>query len=206
MIDAYVWTTPNGYKALIALEELGLEYTPRWVDLGKDEQHTPEYEAVNPNGKIPAIVDRDGDEGPVTVFESGAVLIYLADKAKALLPARGAARYQVLQWVFFNVGGTGPMIGQLEYFTHAAKEKLPPAIARYTKETERLLGVLDERLGHARYLAGEFSIADLMNVTWARAAGSRIGMDLSRYPNLLRWLDEVEARPAVARGLAMKPG
>ncbi|MBC8067276.1 MAG: glutathione S-transferase N-terminal domain-containing protein [Deltaproteobacteria bacterium] len=205
MIDAYVWSTPNGYKAIIALEELGLQYTPHWVNIGKGEQHQPEFLAVNPNGKIPAIVDRDAANGPITVFESGAILIYLADKAQALLPAEGAARYQVFEWVFFNAGGTGPMIGQLGYFAKSAKEKIPHAIDRFTKEVERLLGVLDVRLGEARYLAGEFSIADLMNVTWARAAGSRIGMDLSVYPNLTRWLDEVEARPAVKRGLAMKP-
>lgn len=205
MIDAYVWTTPNGYKALIALEELGLPYTPRWVDLGEDEQHSSAYLAINPNGKIPAIVDRDGDDGPVTVFESGAVLVYLADKAGKLLPGRGAARYEVLQWVFFNAGGTGPMLGQLEYFTHAAKEKLPTAIERYTKEGERLLGVLDGRLGEAPYLAGELSIADLMNVTWVRTAGSRLGMDLAKYSNLSRWLEAIESRPAVARALAMKP-
>jgi GST-like protein len=189
MIDAYVWETPNGYKALIALEEMGVPYTPRWVDLTKGEQLRPEFLAINPNHKIPAIVDRDAG---VTVFESGAIAIYLAEKTGQLLPASGPERYVVLEWVFFNVGGTGPMIGQLGHFVRFAPEKVPYAIERYRKETER------------PYLAGVYSIADLMNVTWARAAG-RLDVDLAAYANVSRWLGEVEARPAVARALALKP-
>ncbi|HWN80869.1 MAG TPA: glutathione S-transferase family protein, partial [Candidatus Udaeobacter sp.] len=139
MIDAYVYTTPNGFKALIGLEELALPYTARWVDITKGEQHRPEYLAINPNNKIPAIVDHDGPGGQrVTIFESGAILVYLAEKAGRLLPASGPARYSVLEWVFFNAGGAGPMLGQLSYFSKFASEKVPPAIERYTKEAERL--------------------------------------------------------------------
>jgi GST-like protein len=167
---------------------------------------SPEFLAINPNNKIPAIVDRDGPDGaPVTVFESGAVLVYLAEKTGKLLPTSGAARYAALEWVFFNAGGPGPMLGQLSYFTKFAPEKVPAAIQRFTKEAERLLRVLDGRLGQARYLAGEFSIADIMNMTWPRAAKRFIGMDTSGYPQLERWLAELEARPAFQRALALTP-
>ena len=207
MIDAYVYTTPNGFKALIGLEELGLPYTTRWIDITKGQQLSPEYLAVNPNNKIPAIVDHDGPGGQrVSVFESGAVLVYLAEKAGKLLPSSGAARYTTLEWVFFNAGGPGPIFGQLGYFSKFATEKVPPAIERFTKESERLLRVLDGRLGQVPYLAGDFSIADIMNMTWARAARTFLGLDLSPYPHLVRWLDELEQRPAFARALAMKPG
>lgn len=201
VIDAYVWTTPNGYKALLLLEELGVPYTSRWVNILKGEQHTPEFLAINPNHKIPAIVDHDAG---VTVFESGAIAIYLAEKTGRLLPQSGPDRYTTLEWVFFNVGGTGPMVGQFAHFVKFAPEQVPYAIERYRKETQRLLGVLDRRLGEVPYLAGAFSIADLMNITWARAAGD-FGIDLAAYPNVARWLGEVEARPAVARALALKP-
>lgn len=200
-IDAYVWSTPNGYKALLLLEELGLPYTIHWVNLFKGEQHAPEYLAINPNNKIPAIVDR---EAGVTVFESGAIAIYLAEKTGRLLAPSGPERYLALEWVCFNVGGTGPTIGQLGHYVKFASEQVPYAIDRHRKETERLLGVLDRRLGEAQYLAGDFSIADLMNVTWARAAG-RFGVDPTAYGNVARWLGEVETRPAVARALALQP-
>jgi GSH-dependent disulfide-bond oxidoreductase len=206
MIDAYVFTTPNGFKALIGLEELGLDYKTHWVDITKGEQMAPEYLAINPNHKIPAIVDRDGPGGkPISVFESGAVLTYLAEKTGQLLAKSGPDRYAALQWVFFNAAGPGPTIGQLGYFTKFAPEKVPAAIARFTKETERLLGVLDQRLAQAPYLAGDFSIADIMNMTWARATRTFLGMDLGGYPNLTRWLAELEARPAFQRALAMAP-
>jgi GST-like protein len=205
MIDAYVWTTPNGYKALIALEELGLPYRPRWIDLGKGQQTTPEFLAINPNNKIPAIVDHEGPAGaPITVFESGAVLLYLADKAGALIAKEGEARYHAIEWAFFNAGGTGPMLGQLGWFKRA-KEAIPVAIERYTLEGERLLGVLDRRLGDVEYLAGEYSIADVMNFPWIRGARDFLGFDLARYPNLARWVAAIEKRPAVVRALAMKP-
>ncbi|MBC7973933.1 MAG: glutathione S-transferase N-terminal domain-containing protein [Myxococcales bacterium] len=207
MIDAYVWTTPNGFKALIALEELGLPYRAHWVDISKGEQLEPAYLAINPNHKIPAIVDHDGPGGtPVTVFESGAVLTYLAEKTGRFLAKDGADRYAQLAWVFFNIGNTGPMLGQLGFFAKFAPEKIPLAIDRYTKEAERLFGVLDRQLAQAPYLAGAaYSIADMINVTWPRGARDFLGLDLSAYPNLTRWIAEIEARPAVARALAMKP-
>jgi GSH-dependent disulfide-bond oxidoreductase len=206
MIDAYVYTTPNGQKALIALEELGLPYTARWIDITQGAQLTPEYLAINPNNKIPAIVDRDGpNHERVTVFESGAVLVYLAEKTGRLLAKEGAARYETLQWVFFNAAGPGPMLGQLGYFSKFAPEKVPLAIERFTNEAERLFRVLDRRLAQVPYLAGEFSIADIMNMSWPRGARSFLGMDLGAHRHLSRWLDELERRPAFERALAMKP-
>ncbi|HEX4449317.1 MAG TPA: glutathione S-transferase N-terminal domain-containing protein [Kofleriaceae bacterium] len=202
MIDAYVWTTPNGYKALIALEELAVPYQSHWIDITKGEQKTPAYLAINPNHKIPALVDA---EAGVTVFESGAIAIYLAEKTGKLLPASGPARYTTLEWVFFNIGGPGPILGQLGYFAKFAKEKIPHAIERFTTEAERLFGVLDKRLGEARYLAGEFSIADIINFTWPNSARELLALDLSRWPHLVRWLDELKSRPAFAKALALKP-
>jgi len=201
MIDAYVWTTPNGFKALIALEELELPYRTHWVDITKGDQQKPEYVAINPNSKVPAIVDSG-----IRVFESGAVLIYLAEKAGKLLPTSGQARADTLAWTFFNIGNTGPILGQLGFFSKFAKEKVPMAIERYTKETERLMKVLDARLGTTKYLAGaEFSIADIINFTWANAGRTFLGLDYAPYPNLVRWLDELAARPAFVKALAMKP-
>jgi GSH-dependent disulfide-bond oxidoreductase len=207
MIDAYVWTTPNGYKALVALEELGLPYQAHWIDISKGAQMTPEFLAINPNHKIPAIVDQDGPGGgPITVFESGAVLVYLADKTGQFLATSGVDRYTALSWVFFNIGNTGPMLGQLGFFSKLAPEKLPLAIDRYTKEAQRLFGVVDRRLAEVPYLAGnDYTIADMINVTWLRAARDFLGLDLSSYKHLTRWITEIEARPAVARALAMKP-
>jgi GST-like protein len=201
-----VWTTPNGFKALIALEELHLPYQVKWIDITKGVQTTPEYLEINPNNKIPAIRDDDGPgRQALTIFESGAVLVYLAEKAGKLLARSGAERYVTLEWVFFNAGGPGPIIGQLGYFAKFAPEKVPAAIERFTTETHRLCNVLDKRLANEQYLAGEFSIADIMNMTWPRAARTFLGMDLSSYPSLIRWLDELEQRPAFARALAMAP-
>ena len=207
MLDLYAWTTPNGFKALILVEELGLDHTLHWVDITKGEQKQPSYLAINPNNKIPAIVDRDGPGGtPITVFESGAIAVYLAEKTGKLLAPSGTERYVALEWVFFNVGGPGPMLGQLGYFTRFAPEKVPHAIDRFTTEAHRLLAVLDRRLGEARYLAGDtFTIADIINFTWPRAARTFLGLDISGYTNLTRWLDELEARPAFQRALAKKP-
>jgi GSH-dependent disulfide-bond oxidoreductase len=206
VIDLYAWTTPNGFKALIGLEEFGLDYEVHWVNIGKGEQLTPEYLAINPNNKIPAIIDRDASGGkPITIFESGAVLVYLAEKTGKLLAASGPDRYTALEWVFFNAGGTGPMLGQLGYYTKLAKEKDPAAIERFGKEAERLFRVLDRRLAEVRYLAGDFSIADIMNFTWPNAARTFIGLDLSAHTHLTRWLDELAARPAFVKGLARKP-
>jgi len=204
VIDAYVWTTPNGFKALIALEELAIPYTLHWVDITKGEQKAPEYLAINPNNKIPAIVDHGVAGRPVTVFESGAVLTYLADKTSQLMPT-GRERYLALEWLFFGAGGPGPMIGQLGFWAHFSNDKYPPAIERYKTETERLLGVADRRLGESPYLAGpSYTVADIMNFTWLRAA-SRFGVEPKGFRNVARWLGEIEARPAVQRALAMKP-
>jgi len=198
MIDAYTWTTPNGFKLLIALEELGLDYKLHWIDIGKGAQSTPEYVAINPNSKIPALVD-----GEHKVFESGACLLYLADKTGKLMPKD---KYTALEWMFWQVGGTGPMLGQYSHFEKFAKEKIPYAIDRYKQESERLMKVLDRRLGEAKYLAGdEFSMADIINWTWPNAARSFLKMDLSGYPHLTRWLDELAARPAFVKAMAMKP-
>jgi GSH-dependent disulfide-bond oxidoreductase len=206
MIDAYVWTTPNGFKALIALEELRLPYQVKWIDITKGAQMTPEYLAVNPNNKIPAIRDDEGpDRAPLTIFESGAVLMYLAEKTGKLLARSGAARYTTLQWVLFNTGGPGPTLGQLGYFAKFAPEKVPSVIERFTTEAHRLFNVLDKRLANEQFLAGDFSIADIMNVTWPRAARDFLGMDLSRYASLTRWIEELEHRPAFAKALAMTP-
>ena len=203
MIDAYVWTTPNGFKALIGLEELSLAYTPRWIDITKGAQKTPEYVRINPNSKIPAIVDH---ETGTTVFESGAVLVYLAEKTGRLLPPAGQERYTTLAWTFFNIGGPGPMLGQLGFFTKYSPQRNPQAIDRYTAEAERLFTVLDRRLGEAPYLAGDrFSIADIANFTWPNAARTFLGMSLGKYPHLTRWLDELSGRAAFAKALAMKP-
>jgi GST-like protein len=203
MIDAYVWTTPNGFKLLIALEELALPYRTNWIDITKGDQGKPEYLKVNPNSKIPSIIDRDTN---ITVFESGAVLTYLAEKAGKLLPTSGPERWTALEWMYFNIGGPGPTMGQLGFFTRFAKEKIPMAIERYTKETERLMKVLDTRLGETKYLVGsDFTIADILNFTWPNAGRAFLGLDYTPYPNLVRWLDELAARPAFAKALAMKP-
>ncbi|HEU0035001.1 MAG TPA: glutathione binding-like protein [Kofleriaceae bacterium] len=208
MIEAYAWTTPNGYKLLIALEELGIPYDLRWINIGKGEQKTPEYLAINPNNKIPAIRDPEGPDGkPLSVFESGAVLLYLADKVGKLVPTDARDRYVVLEWLFFNAGGPGPMLGQLGYHKIFGPEPRDERdIERLTKEAQRLFGVLERRLGESRYLGGnELTIADIMNFTWPRAGVQMLGLDVSAFPNLKRWLDELEQRPAVKRALALKP-
>jgi GSH-dependent disulfide-bond oxidoreductase len=198
MIDAYTWTTPNGFKLLIALEELQLPYKLHWIDIGKGAQSTPEFVKINPNSKIPALVD-----GAETIFESGACLLYLAEKTGKLMPQD---KYAALAWMFFQVGGPGPMLGQYAHFEKMAKEKVPYAIDRYKKESERLMKVLDGRLGEAKYLAGsELSMADIINWTWPNAARSFLGMDLSGYPNLTRWLDELGQRDAFKKAMALKP-
>jgi GST-like protein len=206
MIDAYVWTTPNGYKALIALEELEMPYTIHWVDIRSGAQHKPEYLAINPNSKIPAVIDPEGPGGKsIKVFESGAVLTYLGDKAGRLMPAAGPERYTTLEWLFWGAGGIGPMGGQLGYWSLFASEKNPPAIERFLTESKRLVGVVDRRLGESKFLAGsEYSVADIMSFTWTRAV-SHFGVDMQQYANVRRWLDTVEARPAVQRALAMNP-
>ncbi len=202
MIDLYTWTTPNGYKPLILLEELGLEYRVHPINISKGEQYTPEYLRLNPNGRIPAIVDRAGTPDEVVVFESGAILIYLAEKHRQFLPMSGQARASALTWLMFQMGGVGPMFGQLGHFL-SAKEKVEYAINRYRAETERLYGVLDKRLAEVPYLAGEYGIADMATYPWA-AAIDRFGIDREKLPNVVRWLDAVAARPAVAKAMAIK--
>jgi GST-like protein len=198
MLKVHTWTTPNGLKPLILLEELGVSYETHWVDIGKGDQHQPAYLKINPNAKIPALED-DG----VPIFESGAILIHLAEKYGRFLARSGRERTDALGWLFFQVGSVGPMFGQLGHFLHA-DEKLPYAIDRYRKETERLYGVLDHRLGQADYLAGEYGIADMATFGWARSF-PRLKIDPAPYGNVKRWLERVGGRPAVQRAVAMKP-
>jgi GST-like protein len=203
MIELYTWGTPNGRKVSIMLEECGLPYRLHKIDIGKGEQFAPEYLAINPNGKIPAIVDSQGPEGkPFKLFESGAILVYLAGKSGRFLPPALADRYEALQWLMFQMGGVGPMFGQAHHFLRAAKEQLPYAIERYTKETQRLYGVMNGHLADRAFFAAEYSIADIAIYPWvARHEWHKV--DLADYPNVKRWFDTVGARPAVARGMAL---
>jgi len=201
MITLYTWGTPNGRKISIMLEECGLPYAVRPVDITKDEQFAPEFLAINPNNKIPAITDPEGPDGqPLNVFESGAILLYLAEKTGRFLPSAGADRYAVLQWLMFQMGGVGPMFGQTHHFLRYAPAPVPYAIERYRKETARLYGVLDQRLGEAEYLAGEYSIADMATYPWV-ARHEWQGIDLGQYPNVARWTASVGSRPAVLKGM-----
>ena len=201
MIDFYTWSTPNGHKVAIMLEETGLEYRLHPVDLGKGEQHRSEFLAINPNGKIPAIVDREGPGGePLPLFESGAILLYLAEKSGRFLPTDPLERWPVISWLMFQMGGVGPMLGQAGYFLNRASEPVPFAVERYVAEAERLYGVVDRRLSDREFLAGEYSIADIACFPWMRAP-QRFGLDVDDYPNVARWLQTVNARPAVQRAL-----
>ena len=204
MIDLYSWATPNGHKIHILLEELALPYTVHPVDIGRGEQFTPEFLAISPNNKIPAIVDRDGPDGrPIALFESGAILIYLAEKTGRFLPADPRGRYATLQWLMWQMGSIGPMLGQAHHFRQYAPEKLPYAIDRYTNEARRLYGVLDRRLAAQRYLAGDdYTIADIATFPWCRSAANQ-GVDWADFPHARRWFDAVAARPAVQRGVAV---
>ena len=204
MIELYTWTTPNGRKASVMLEELGLAYNVHKINISKDEQFAPAFLAISPNNRIPAIVDSDGPDGkPLAVFESGAILIYLAEKTGSkLLPAEPRARSVVLQWLMWQMGGVGPMFGQTHHFMHAAPEKVPYGIERYSKETRRLYGVMDKRLGEVAYLAGDYSIADIATYPWV-ARHEHHKVDLAGFPNVKRWFDAISARPAVAKGMAV---
>src|SRR5687768_1790876 len=200
MIELYTWSTPNGRKVSIMLEELGMPYNVHPVNIGKDDQFKPEFIAINPNSKIPAIVDPDGPDGPISMMESGAILVYLSDKTGRLVPQSKRGRYVALQWLMFQMGGVGPMFGQVHHFLRAAKEAVPYAIERYTKETRRLYGVLDARLKDHEYLADEYSIADIATYPWvARYEWHKTRLD--DFPNVKRWYDTISARPAVERGM-----
>jgi GSH-dependent disulfide-bond oxidoreductase len=201
MIELHTWSTPNGRKVSIMLEELGLSYSVHPVNIGKDEQFRPEFLAISPNNKIPAIVDPDGPGGKrFALFESGAILIYLGEKTQQLIPADPATRYVALQWLMFQMGGLGPMLGQTHHFLRAAPEPVPYAIKRYKDETRRLYGVLDKRLAEAEHLAGEYSIADIASYPWvARHEWHQI--ELGDFPNVKRWYDAIGVRPAVQRGM-----
>lgn len=201
MIDFYTYTTPNGRKPAILLEELELPYTIHKVDIGKGEQFSPEFVAINPNSKIPAIVDRDTD---LAVFESGAILIYLAEKTGKLLPTDVANRARTIEWLMFQMGGVGPMFGQLGHFRNAAPEPIPYAISRYETETLRLLGVLDRQLANHTYLAGDYSIADIATYPWVAATTTPyMSLSLEAFPNVQRWVETLQARPAVQTGMAI---
>jgi len=199
MIDLYTFTTPNGRKASVMLEEVALPYNVHKIDITKNDQFTPEYIAINPNSKIPAIIDQDTD---ITVFESGAILIYLADKAGKLLPTDQKNRFQVLEWLMFQMGSIGPMFGQLNHFKRYAPEQIAYAIARYEKETLRLYGVLDQQLANHEFLCGEYSIADIATYPWV-AIYEFQGLTLDEHPNLKRWVEALQQRPAVQRGMAV---
>ena len=201
MIDFYTSATPNGQKIHIMLEETGLTYTPHWVDLRKGDQFDPEFLRISPNNKIPVIVDRDGPGGKlISVFESGAILIYLAEKTGKFLPTEPRSRMQVFEWLMFQIGGVGPMLGQAHHFRAYAREKIPYAIERYTNEGARIYRVLDKRLSEHEYLAGEYSIADIAVFPWIRLH-ERQGQDMADYPHLGRWFDTVAARAGVARDM-----
>ncbi len=199
-IQVWTWPTPNGHKVHIMLEEVGLPYEVIPVNIGAGEQFRPEFLAISPNNRIPAIVDPEGPGGRFSLFESGAILIYLGEKTGKLIPKDPAARYTALQWLMWQMGGLGPMLGQTHHFLRAAKEEVPYAINRYKTETRRLYGVLDKRLGEAEYLAGEYSIADIACYPWvARHEWHQV--DLADFSNVRRWYDTIGARPAVQRGM-----
>ncbi|MEC7525478.1 MAG: glutathione S-transferase N-terminal domain-containing protein [Myxococcota bacterium] len=200
MISLYTSPTPNGWKASITLEELGLPYEVHAIDLMKGEQKEPGYLAINPNGRIPAIVDHDDDD--FAVFESGAVMMYLAEKTGRLLPTEAKARSRVVQWLMFQMGGVGPMMGQANVFFRYTPEKIPYAIERYQRESRRLLEVLDGQLAEHEWLAGDYSIADIANYAWAHTY-SWSGVSVEGLPHLKAWLDKIRWRPAVQRGLAV---
>ena len=202
MIEVYSWPTPNGHKVHIMLEECGLAYRAHPVNIGAGDQFKPEFLAISPNNKIPAITDPDGPDGkPISLFESGAILLYLAGKTGKFLPQSVTARYEVLQWLMFQMGGVGPMLGQAHHFRIYAPEKIDYAINRYTNEAKRLYGVMDKRLAKSKYIGGpEYSIADIAIFPWLRSWKNQ-GIDWADYPHLKGWFDEIAARPAVQRGV-----
>ena len=202
MIDVHSWATPNGHKVHIMLEECGLAYRVHAVDIGAGAQFEPDFLKISPNNKIPAIVDSDGPDGePISLFESGAILLYLAGKTGRFLPADTRGRYQVLEWLMFQMGGVGPMLGQAHHFRLYAPQKIPYAIERYTNEAKRLYGVMNRQLAKNKYIAGpEYSIADIAIFPWLRSWKNQ-GIAWNDHPHLKGWFDEIAARPAVKRGI-----
>ena len=203
-IDLYYWPTPNGWKASIFLEELGLPYEVRPVNIAAGDQFKPEFLKISPNNKMPAIVDPEGPDGePISVFESGTILIYLAEKTGRFLPTDPRGRYRVLEWLMFQMGSVGPMLGQAHHFRQYAPETIPYAIERYTDEAARIYRVIDRRLAESEYIAADdYTIADVAVFPWLVPHENQ-GQDLADYPNLERWYEAVEARPAVQRGLEL---
>jgi len=210
VITLYTWSTPNGRKASIMFEEIGLPYAVKAVDLSHGEQFAPDFLRISPNNKIPAIVDDAAIGGPLAIFESGAVLTYLADRSGRLLAPEGPARYRALEWLHWSIGGLGPMLGQLVYFARRCEPPIPLPVTRFTQEADRLLGVLDRRLNDAPFLAGDdYSIADIAAYTWALTATTALSDVLATAlvskPGLHRWLAQLSRRPAVTRGLQIPP-
>ena len=203
MIDLYYWTTPNGHKATIFLEEAGLPYRIHPINIGHDEQFQPQFLKLAPNNKIPAIVDPEpvGGGDPISVFESGAILLYLAEKTGRFIAKDLRQRVVTLEWLFWQVGGLGPMAGQNHHFNNAAPEKIPYAMNRFVKETARLYGVLDRQLAERDFIAGDYSIADMASYPWV-VPYERQGQNLDDFPNLKRWFGTMKARPAVVRAYA----
>jgi len=201
LIDLYTWSTPNGRKVSIMLEELGLPYAVHAIDIGKGDQFKAEFVAVSPNSRIPAIIDGEGPEGkPYAMFESGAILLYLAEKTGRFLSKRTLERFDAIQWLMFQMGGVGPMFGQVHHFLRSAPEPVPYAIARYTRETRRLYSVLNQRLADRDWLATDYSVADIATYPWvARHDWHKV--ELAEYPNVKRWFDTIGTRPAVQRGM-----
>ena len=202
MIEVYSWATPNGHKVHIMLEECGLPYRVHAVDIGAGEQFAPDFLAISPNNKIPAIVDPQGPDGaPISLFESGAILMYLAGKTGRFMPASTRGRYAMLEWLMFQMGSVGPMLGQAHHFRLYAPEKIEYAIDRYTNEARRLYGVMDKRLANSRYFAGpEYTIADIAIFPWLRSWKNQ-GIRWNDFPHLKGWFDEIAARPGVKRGV-----
>ena len=206
MIDVYSWATPNGHKVHIMLEECGYKLGRDWraiaVNIGAGDQFKPEFLKISPNNKIPALVDPDGPDGkPISVFESGAILVYLAAKTGKFMPKSDRAKYEVLQWLMFQMGGVGPMLGQNHHFRLYAPDKIEYAIQRYTNEARRLYGVIDQRLSESKYLGGStYSIADMATFPWLRNWQNQ-GMVMDEFPHLKKWFEAIAARPAVQRGV-----
>jgi GST-like protein len=207
MIEVYSWPTPNGHKVHIMLEECGLAYRVHPVDIGAGDQFAPDFLAISPNNKIPAITDTDGPDGaPISLFESGAILLYLAGKTGKLLPGDVRGKYEVLQWLMFQMGGVGPMLGQAHHFRIYAPEKIDYAIDRYTNEARRLYSVINKRLAHSTYLGGhDYSITDVAVFPWLRSWKNQ-GVEMGDYPHLRGWFDEIAKRPAVQRGVEVLAG